>query len=237
MIDPSFLIDLRRLCSIIAPEIDQPIYLLWHPADLPEPHNSGAYTFPATTNVAIRDRLVSRGEWQGPGPTLVLLPDDFKRDTEGNRKCLAGRVLHELTHHLPFQPITDESCDEARAVHLQQYQEWAKPESKANRKPGPPWQQHGLRFTRACLHIHFRTVWHRWPMAFDLDDLAFAGSTYCLSSPYSYRRALGDEPGRMIDKPLTDVLKTPAPQAFADLFRADVEAWHRYQIDMEIEAA
>jgi len=231
-----FLTDLRNLCGIISPEIEQPIYVVNHPADLPRPAFVDAYTFTRTVSIPLRDRLIASGAWRGPGPVLVL------NGLTRHPGAAAGMVLHELAHHLPFVPIADESCDEARPIHLRQFKNWA---AATSPPAGLPWLNHEAQFIRACLHIYFRAIWHRWAIGsdfalllnLDLGDLRFAGADYQLSAPHDYKNALGDEPGRTIDQPLTDVLKTQAPPAFTDLFHADVEAWHRYQIEREIAAA
>jgi|GEM_PF-2886601 hypothetical protein len=240
MISPSFIAEVPKLAHAIAPEIDQPVYVLPHPADLPTPSHCLAYTFPVTS-VPIRDRLVSEGRWQGPGPLLCLV-DDFERDTLGNRLALLGLALHELAHHLPFVALSDESRDEARVVQLAQFCEWANEDRRETRRT--PWQGHGLRFIRTCLHVHFRVQWHahrfrdllEWhPL--DRDTLMFAGPDYGLSHSYNYRNALGNEPSDCIDETFASILARPAPQAFAELFRADVTAWHHHQIEQEIAAA
>lgn len=48
------------------------------------------------------------------------------------------------------------------------------------------------------------------------------GECYQLSSPNEYAEALGDEPQRCSDMSINDILKTPNPQAFEDLWMDDV---------------
>lgn len=52
-----------------------------------------------------------------------------------------------------------------------------------------------------------------------------AGNMYGLSHPNRYRKAIGDEPARLADRRIREILDTPYPKAFWRLWSTDVAHW------------
>jgi hypothetical protein len=80
-------------------------------------------------------------------------------------------------------------------------------------------RHHGDRFIRAALHLQYRAK---------LAGVATAPSATCLnrelglSHAGAYQRALGSEPSRFACARLHDLLATPAPEAFTNLWASDL---------------
>lgn len=217
----------RRLLPLVAPELPEP-YIFEHPAHLPTPVDCGAYA-PKTTDPLLRDHLIARGEWTGPRPMIVMVESSRVNDD------VLGTILHEAAHHLPFVPLPadEEPTDATRAEWLELTTAWAS--HKRESKVTPAWMfGHGKEFVRTCLHLHFRAIWHwhaarveRW-QSLTIEHLRFAGGGYHLSDPHEYKRALGKEAGVMLDATFAEILSTPAPPAFLELFEADYRRWQEW---------
>ena len=173
----------------------------------------------------LRQYLESSGQWQGPGFCCVIDTDQFNGRYDGDREAaLLHAVVHEAAHHAAI----------GRAAML------AKPDSELEPMllaalrsvdfdslpmigvaPGPLWEHHGAEFIRANLHLHYR-AWHLAQRLLWLDMLSVAGPTYGLSPAELYVEALGDEPERCNGWSMLDVIETPAPAAFLELFAKDI---------------
>jgi hypothetical protein len=81
------------------------------------------------------------------------------------------------------------------------------------------WEGHGLRFIRACGHLAWRARQHGHQ--YNLRDLGATGEGYGLSHASHYSQALGNEPRAMADLPIRQILDSPPPTAFAQLWAND----------------
>jgi hypothetical protein len=200
--------ELLDLAAVIAPEISQPIYLMEHPSHLPMKTDSGGYT-PTVTCALLKQHLVDRGEWYGPGPQIVIQSEPAD-----------AVFIHELAHCLPFKPWLDRlDIPAARKMRLAAVtREATEPTIPTDQ---PAWSGHGLGFIRTCLHLIYRCAEAGKPI--DLRDIALAGATYGLSSPFAYQAALGDEPSEMMDATFEQICLTRPPERFSALFESDCQ--------------
>lgn len=210
----------ESLCRRVAPRdlAGVPVYvvpqsaavgLLWQASECE------GYTSPS---LDLHLRGVIGPGWRGRGPCLVvndlLLVPSAGEDLE---PYFLATAVHEFAHvlerpslfaerrHPEPARLTFEALALARAV--------AEPPSEAQRRAEV--LTHGDRFTRAALHLCHRAeragVWV--PTA-----QVCGGWKYGLSHAHAYRAALGDEPRRMSDARIRDVLGTPPPEPFARLW-------------------
>jgi len=126
-------------------------------------------------------------------------------------------ALHEAVHYAENPPTncTGNSSDFDKLWHAAVTNNALKPLPTVR-----PWGQHGVSFIRGCVHITHRAAMLGERIAF---VGIFNNFKYGLpSSPAEYAHALGDEPERLADLPLIDVLKTEPPKALTDVFARDV---------------
>jgi len=122
-------------------------------------------------------------------------------------------AIHEAAH-IAVDAMTAESCSQFNGTALR---------GLASEKPSKEpirWLNHHGRFIRAMLHIARRAK--SGGMLVDL-PIAFSGKNYGLSHIKKYAAALGDEPAKKDWKPLAEVLATPMPEKFQELWTADVQ--------------
>lgn len=86
--------------------------------------------------------------------------------------------------------------------------------------PGKPWGQHGDRFIRACSHLAWRARQNGQQIHFH--DV-IKTDAYGLSHPSHYSQTLGNEPRAMADLPIRQILDSPPPDAFAQLWASDTQ--------------
>lgn len=138
-------------------------------------------------------------------------------------------ALHELAHHLTFCSLhasLNQLAGKELDLSLPSLEQIAAMGSPLP-TPAEPWEMHESQFTRACLNIV-----HRANVAgfnTNINNLTVAGERYGLSRAARYGEALGDEPEALADVPISEILLTPAPAAFLDLFARDCAAWHAAQ--------
>ncbi len=163
--------------------------------------------------------------WQGRGPCMVINDTDFGRLDAPDAEChMLATVLHELAHILERPPVdrAGEDMDEAKLIFESLCVGHAVSRETPPDETAAPFQNHGLRFIRAALHLR-----HRAQAAGVLVTLSgcCAGRRYGLSHLNLYRKALGDEPARLAGLAIRDILRTPYPKAFRRLWAADVAHW------------
>ena len=99
MILTEWLTEARRLALRVAPELRQaPLYIVQAPEGCPMPYGFTAEC--QRSNALHRQLLIASGLWEGPGAVITL--GDFEVLEEW--ESLAGLVLHEIAHALPYAP-------------------------------------------------------------------------------------------------------------------------------------
>jgi hypothetical protein len=170
-------------------------------------------------DLTLRQLLIDRGEWQGPGNIIGLVPGQELEDSR-------GVLLHEVSHALPLRqpPREYDPTPQQMAVHLKLT---ALVDSIADQQRQlKPWDQHEADFIRRCVHLRYRA--QRLGVELPYPAIRFAGYGYSLSSAIEYARSLGDEPHRMAGCSFREIEATPAPEAFTKLFDNDVASWQRH---------
>ena len=227
------LAECRNMALTVAPELTAaPLYPTNLPSGYPDCGDTLAFTVTRGIDFAIRRHLIDEGRWQGPG-TIIAFCQPMSRDES------LGLLLHEVAHAVPYKSPSADVEPTAETQSLQR-------QFVANRllhpvgdlPTMPAWySSHGLAFVRRCLHLHFR-AW-RSGVEIGLPMISFAGSDYDLSPPWKYRRALGDEPQRMMLASFREIDATPAPAEFRSLFHSDIHDWfkHTEQEEPHVNAA
>lgn len=219
MIDPALIAEAKELCLAVAPELPAagiPLYLLEHPASLPKPSDTAAYSCGGTC-IAIRDELIARGEWFGPGP-MICLVDPCQSGDE--RNDLLGVALHELAHELPARKYADsEPTAMHRAMQAKVFTELANEDHSGLRTI--PLAGHESAWIRRVLHLHHRALWHGRPLP--LCSLRAAGASYGLSPITAYLKALAPELTEMLSFSFREIELFDPPQEFAQLWQRDLE--------------
>ncbi|MBM3984031.1 MAG: hypothetical protein FJ304_27950 [Planctomycetes bacterium] len=165
--------------------------------------------------------------WRGRGPCMVVndiaLVADVPEDLE---PYFLATAIHELAHILErpelysgrSEPeparLTFEALVIARAV--------AEPPTDVTE--AAEFLTHDERFIRAALHLCHRAARVGEPVPL---SLVWNHRCYGMSHVRAYRAALDDEPRRMADARIRDVLATPPPEPFARLWADDLDHHNR----------
>jgi hypothetical protein len=213
------LADLRKFALLIAPELGQaPLYILDLPESYPRPAGCDAFAT-HVLDFSLRDELLRRGEWTGPGAAIV-----FCRPAPSAADALALTV-HEVGHLVPHvaPPVDREPSLDELVAERQLLTRLAEPDT------GPPilapWGLvHGLDFIRAALHLADRG-WRRG-YTFPGHSLA-AGEPYGLSPLAAYAIALADEPYRLAGATFAEIEAIEPPAAFSALWAKDTQPFFR----------
>ena len=166
--------------------------------------------------------------WRGRGPCMVINDTDFdeRMDPADIESAISGIALHELSHTLDRPVLSCKPSPAADPVRIQ-FEALCMGDAVAH-DPAPaenaaPFQGHGHRFIRAALHLRHRAEVVGVPIPL---YCYCAGNQYGLSHPNCYRDALGDEPVRLADTSIRNILDTEYPKAFWRLWTTDVAHWH-----------
>ena len=146
-------------------------------------------------------------------------------DRPMSNQAFCGIVLHELAHVLmrpvPFKPRPD--AEPAKIV----FESLVIGHAVATEPPVMP-RSSRLPATKPVSSASpstcgiGRTGRHACSACF----CYFAGNQYGLSHPNRYREAIGDEPARLADMSIRNILDTPYPEAFWRLWTTDLARWH-----------
>lgn len=228
----------EALCRTLAPDAATGAFYAVLRSDLPPEYQGGDGGALALTSrhldLMLRPTLERQGRWRGRGPAILLDAAEIaahsaKRIRPARRRVFpvvaAGAVLHELAHIINAGPRDDAEPDPG-FVQFSRLVLAADLTGKIDATNGPgalvPWHSHEAAFIRIALHLAYRANALGYAvMTIGLFDAAMYG----LSPTYGYVAALGDEPERLADRPITTVSHVPPPPAFAELWDANVRAW------------
>jgi hypothetical protein len=166
--------------------------------------------------------------WRGRGPCMVINDTDLfygHPDPLDIESTFCGIALHELAHVLmrpaPFKPRPD--AEPAKIVFESLVVGHSVTIEPSVDTQVEPFAGHEAGFIRVALHLR-----HRADRAGVLVPMFYycAGTPYGLSHPNRYRKALGNEPDRLADLSIREIIATPYPKAFWRLWTADVARWH-----------
>lgn len=216
---------IRAIIPLDLPE-SQPLYLLnqfdaGEGFGAPFYYSTIAYTSPRLC-VQLEKRLTEIGIWSGDGPVIVCNAWGLAEMTDG---AALSALIHEMAHVLDlfeaFQAIQDptsrQRCLAAKTPDEAPSELW-----NFNQ---PLFCDHESRFIRAALHLKHRA--ERAGESIELQDLYVAGPRYGLSYPEHYYAKLREEIHDRENERLLDILSSPAPKEFRDLFADDVLAYYR----------
>lgn len=232
MIDAALLDELHDLLLACAPELRKsPLYVLAPPPSYPNATGVEAYTF-RSIDYAIRRSLMERAKWTGPGNTIVVSRGDTDRET------LFGLLLHEGAHCLPWSaPLADCDPTEQQIVHQADLvSRWANEPNDLS-STAPPWfPDHDWKFVRRVLHLVFRA--EQIGFTIPLPALHCGGEQYGVSGLWKFKKALGDEPARMLAWNFTAIEEAKPPQEMIELWEADTARYRRSRtLNHDLEAA
>jgi hypothetical protein len=166
-------------------------------------------------DVRLRPLLDQLGLWEGRG--FACLVNDCLL---GDAAAFIGTALHELAHFLTFARSHCETITAAAVEQLASELAWPAP--SAPDPNGPKWRAnrraaHCGRFHRAAVHLSHRAA------AFGIHEghLHFAGDNYDLSSPREYMAALANECAATAGASIAELLDSPAPSQFVELWERD----------------
>lgn len=217
--------DCLSVATDIAPEIDQPLYLVdtADVADLPVAKLAvnGCVVVERYFDVRLRERLGAR--YAGPGPVIFINTTNIAKDIRPELFDCAVRTffVHELTHYLPFRRV-EEIDDTPRVRQLQaERMEMSCDPVLCSAVEVYPWSQHDADFTRFALHLFHRA--DRLGFDMSLKELCGGYLMYALSGPSVYQAELGDEPERMLGAKFDEIAAAEPPAGFTELFARDCE--------------
>jgi len=163
--------------------------------------------------------------WRGRGPCMVLNDAELIGPNLLDAELFFHiTAVHELAHILERPALYHERPRTAPTAFGKEAANVAR--QVAADAPAivkvVPFLGHGLRFIRAALHLCHRAK--AAGVEFGPSWIC-GGSGYGLSHAVCYRKVLGDEPRRLIDTRIIDILRSPPPKAFYRLWAADVVHW------------
>lgn len=165
-----------------------------------------AYTA-AALDLELSPKLLSCDQWRGRGFAAVFDIDYFDEWSD-----LFGCVLHEAAHFLEGPKGTPAPNPVKASSEIRQLlAKWAAQIEPNDYQP-QPWSQHGQQFVRAACHLAYRV--NRFA-SISPDTLQFSRPYYGSKfTEGTWMDALAGELKQSADKPIRDVLKTPAPAPF-----------------------
>jgi hypothetical protein len=217
----------EALCYRLAPHDlgTDPLYIVRQsriPPELGGRSICGGFTSP---RLDLYLQTVIAPAWRGRGPCLVVNDTDFlpTMDSQDIETEFLGVVVHELAHVLerphvlaPFPVSIEPARIQFEAICLgNMMSAEATPEEESFAFVG-----HGINFIRIVLHLcHRAKQSDMWLTPAGL----CAGRQYGLSHANRYRAALGDEPQRLAHASFREIIATPAPSEFSQIWTEDLE--------------
>jgi hypothetical protein len=144
---------------------------------------------------------------------------------------LVTTAIHEVAHILEWRrPFCGGYSPDGISDLTQAVMEFLDSDEERQRVARVPHAGHEWAFIRNCVHLNFRAACGG--VRVRSDELA-GGDHYGLSSFTDYRRALGNEPERMIDASFQEIREEPPPEPFIDLWDADMLAFQQRSRDFK----
>ncbi len=222
----------EALCRRIAPRdlAGVPVYVVPQsalPADLGTADACDGYTTPSL-DLYLRD--VIGPCWRGRGPCMVIndlvLREEAPDDLETH---FLATVLHELAHVLERPALYRDRPEEelARLMFEALLLAQVVAEPLSPEEVSAAFLHHGERFIRAALHLRRRAEFAGVCIG---PALVCPNRQYGLSHANAYQAALGDEPIRLADASIRDVLAGQPPEEFARLWADDLAHWLSHHV-------
>ena len=202
-------------------------------ADVRRLHSTGITSI--ALSARFRSLLKIRGDWQGDGFAAVI---DVERLP--SPQCIDAVVIHEYAHDLLDREIEDRfrrgDGDDHTAVMLLMLANPdvpLPPPDWKGREDNPawrPWHNHAGDFIRLCVHLAHRAQQRIGWLGDAWDVFSVTQNARGLSSVFQYTRLLEDEPERLADSPLSELLSIDPPASFASFAAEDLQdAERRFQ--------
>lgn len=170
-------------------------------------------------DLQLADFLTRAGRWQGRGFACAVYPDRC-RDVQH----LVGCAAHELAHFVCYpQP---QETGQAADVLARELLGWLDTPGTATTQQAaaelPRWHQHGADFVRAAAHLSHRA-------GLLMQSVRPAHLQYSkpyLGSAFAERMWVDALAGELDTRqPLRELIKTPAPQRFVELWELATSWW------------
>ncbi|QDT74430.1 hypothetical protein [Lacipirellula limnantheis] len=142
--------------------------------------------------------------------------------------CTRSVLIHELGHVAAVKPVEWSPIDrEFIGADMPAFR--SRLLAKSANIPEPPIDapdaHHGARFLRATLHVYGRA--QQLGIEAVLSEIVGAVGNGWLSPEVDYLRVLQGEIHAMRGESFATILATPPPEAFSELWQADVALYHR----------
>jgi hypothetical protein len=180
----------------------------------------------AVLDLKLQDNLRAVGKWRGRGFATIV--NDGLICSEPGFFAIA---LHELCHWLTepeWQVVDTSRLSEAlpnleRAVLTMASRPFAEDPTDEIGWLKFDWAVHGSDFARACVHLLYRAGVHGVPI--NPVEMRFAKRWgNCQYAPATYTAAIGTEPRDRQEEPLRDILRSPPPADWINLWAKIKEA-------------
>ncbi len=218
------------LCQQIAPHdlTGLPLYILPQSAIAAELGNADStygYTM-EWLDWVLRDQIGDA--WRGRGPCIVVNDIAMSQDLgDFIEPSFLATTIHELAHvferDMRFDTVPNISSDRVLFERLRLAHEVREPVPESERTQ--TFHQHDQRFIRAVLHLRFRADRYGALLA---RSLILNDGPAIFARPIDYELALQNEPERMFDVSLRDIMANAPPPAFSRLWAAELEFLTRH---------
>lgn len=163
--------------------------------------------------------------WSGPGPTMLIADSVIRADCHDDPAemdaRLVGVTVHELGHICCVPGLYQPDGGLPLSVDTDVRQAFrAAVASPAAFHEQPVRADHGHEWLRACCHLVYRMRARGW-CGLHMPQV-ISHEYYSYKPMGEYTRALGDEPARLVNMPLTVALALPTPRQFMKLWARDV---------------
>ena len=204
---------------------NRPIYILAQSEIPAEFHTSGARAWTSCLlDQHMKPILEQQDRWQGNGLSMVIVDADT---ILGDLSDGFAVLLHEIGHCLEAESKFVSRwqvnfAPELGPIFAERYGTPVKIQSLFPGRVFPAWQDHGLDWIRASLHLHYRAMRRGWLLT--PSSMTIAGDFRGLSDGMLYRERLLSELKSEQDVPVIEILQRPAPDGLTDLWIQDTQS-------------